>query len=337
MRPSFHHRLVNSPFGDPALYLPFSFRRTAILFDAGDIGSLSNRDILKIKYVFVTHTHMDHFCGFDRILRLCLGRDKRIHLFGPAGFISNLEAKLNAYQWNLVDSFTYQLVIQATEVTSHSMITQTYRCKDGFIAAGDTSESRFSGILLETPAFNVQAVILDHQIPCLGLAVKERFHINISKPALTDLGLFPGPWLKTFKDYLFSDSPPETMVHVPATHARSSARQFPLEILMEEITRITTGQKVAYVTDAGFTPANKKRIIALADDSDHLYIEAAFLDKDRQMAALKYHLTARQAGHLAAAAHVNDFTIFHFSPRYMDQADDLYKEAHMAYEEAYEQ
>jgi len=336
MRPSFQPRLVNSPFGDPALFLPFSFRRTAILFDAGDIGSLSNRDILKIKYVFVTHTHMDHFYGFDRILRLCLGRDKRIRLFGPAGFISNLEAKLNAYQWNLVDSFTYQLVIQATEVTSHSMITQTYRCKDGFLAVGDASESPFSGTLLMTPTFNVQAVILDHQIPCLGLAVKERFHVNINKPVLTDLGLSPGLWLKTFKDHLFSDSPPETIVHVPASHATSSAKQFPLEMLTEKIARITTGQKAAYITDAGFTPANKKRIIALADGADHLYIEAAFLEKDRRMAALKYHLTARQAGYLAAAAHARDFTIFHFSPRYNDQADDLYKEARLAFEEANE-
>ncbi len=331
MRPSFQPRLVNPPFDDPALYLPFSFRRQAILFDAGDLGLLSNRDILKIDYIFITHTHMDHFCGFDRILRLCLGRDKRIHLFGPAGFISNLEAKLNAYQWNLVNNFTHHLVISATEVTDRRMITQTYRCRDGFRTVDDPTELPFSGILLETPMFAVRAVILDHQIPCLGLAVKERFHINILRPALTDLGLLPGPWLKDFKDGLYSTRPLETIIEVPARYTIGTSKRFSLGFLSQQIARITSGQKVAYVTDTGFTPANKAKVIAMANGADHLFIEAAFLKKDSQTAAQKYHLTAYQAGYLAAAASVKDFTIFHFSPRYLDQAGDLYKEASTAF------
>ena len=99
MRPSLLPHLVNGPFEDPALFIRFLFENRAIMFDLGDIHALSTRDILKLTHVFVTHTHMDHFAGFDRLLRIFLGREKQLHLFGPRGFIRNIEGKLGGYQW----------------------------------------------------------------------------------------------------------------------------------------------------------------------------------------------------------------------------------------------
>ncbi len=96
MRPRFHPRLINGPFDDPGLFIPFLFENRAVLFDLGDILSLTPREILKISHVFVTHTHMDHFIGFDRILRLALGREKDLHLYGPPEFFKNVEGKLAA-------------------------------------------------------------------------------------------------------------------------------------------------------------------------------------------------------------------------------------------------
>lgn len=87
MTPLFQPQPVNDPFGDPAVYVDFLFERRALLFDLGDLTPLPARKILRLSHVFVSHTHMDHFTGFDRLLRLCLGRERELTLYGPPGFI----------------------------------------------------------------------------------------------------------------------------------------------------------------------------------------------------------------------------------------------------------
>ena len=69
--------LVNGRTGDPALYIETLFEKRAILFDLGDITLLSPRKIRRLEHVFVSHAHIDHFIGFDRLLRVLVGRDKQ--------------------------------------------------------------------------------------------------------------------------------------------------------------------------------------------------------------------------------------------------------------------
>ena len=90
-------------------------------------------------------------------------------------------------------------------------------------------------------------------------------------------------------------------------------------------------QKIAYVADAAYNSENERKIIELAREADHLFIEAAFLEKDRAAAKRKYHLTAHQAGTLARKARVREMSIFHHSPRYADQGHLLRAEACRAF------
>ena len=334
MRPSFHPRLINGPFDDPGLFIPFQFQNRAVLFDLGDINDLTPKDILKISHIFVSHTHMDHFIGFDRLLRLSLGREKHLSIYGPPGFLKNVEGKLAGYTWNLADKYNYPLRLQISEVHPRYTLCRQYRCRDRFQPFGDPVEQPFSGILYEEPAFRVAAVILDHNIPCLGFSIRERFHVNIITDGLKALGLTPGPWLTEFKQALYSQTDPASKFEVKFDRQKP-AKHFVLGALADEIARITPGQKISYITDVVYSAANSEKIVEFAKGSDHLFIEAVFLDQDRELANKKHHLTARQAGYLAGTAQVKQVTVFHFSPRYMGMEEQLRQEATTAYESSW--
>ena len=329
MRPRFHPRLINGPFEDPGLYIPFLFENRAIIFDLGDTLPLSARELLKISHAFITHTHVDHFIGFDRVLRIALGREKNLHLYGPPGFFKNVEGKLAAYSWNLVKNYPYRLGLHLTEVHRDYLLTREYLCQNEFIPAHKAVRRPFKDVIYEEPAFKISVAILDHSIPCLGFAIKERFHVNINKDRLAALGLATGPWLTDFKQALYDGRDSESEIAVKAVGDQT--QRFRLGELADQVAMVTPGQKIAYIADVACSPQNQEKIISLAKDADHLFIEAAFLDVHQNIAAEKHHLTARQAGMLAARAEAKQFTIFHFSPRYTDQEHLLLQEAREAY------
>ncbi len=333
MPPRFLPRLVNDPYDDPGLFVPFQFARRALLFDLGDNARLSPRDVLKISHVFVTHTHMDHFVGFDRLLRCCLGREKELFLFGPPGFIGNVEGKLAGYTWDLVERFSARLRLHLTELRPEGRIHCACECRQRFRPGAKSASLPVEGPLHAEPEFQVSAVLLRHSTPCLGFALTERFGVNILKTELEALGLAPGPWLSRFKAALYAGTDPGEEIETDSDPGGSS-RRFGLGELSGRIARITAGQKIAYVTDVYDCPENRAAIIALARDADHLFIEAAFLDRECELAAAKHHLTARQAGEIAALAGARRFTLFHFSPRYEGREAEILAEAQQAYEEA---
>jgi len=332
MRPSFHPRLINGPFDDPGLFIPFQFQHRALIFDLGDINCLAPKDILKISHAFISHTHMDHFSGFDRLLRLTLGRPKNLSLYGPPGFLKNVEGKLAGYTWNLADKYNYPLSLRICEVHPQYTLCRQYRCRDRFKPVQAPVNKPFSDILHAEPAFKVSAAIFDHRIPCLGFSIRERFHVNIIKDGLNALGLTPGPWLTEFKQALYAQADPVSKFEVKFA-PQEQAKHFILGELAEKIARITPGQKISYITDVMYSQSNRERIVALVKGSDHLFIEAVFMEQDREIAAKKHHLTAWQAGHLAGKAQVKQMTVFHFSPRYTGMEEQLREEARLAYEQ----
>ena len=333
MRPTFSPALVNGPFGDPGLYLDFKFERRALLFDLGDIAALAPKQILRISDVFVSHTHMDHFIGFDRLLRLSVGRESGVRLFGPPGFVDQVEHKLAAYTWNLVENYPVDFAITACEVSpAWQARAARFHCHGRFRREEVVPPALAPGVLLDDPALTVRAAFFEHRTPCLGFAVEETMHVNVWKNRLAELGLPTGPWLKVLKDAVLGGAPDDTPIRASwRDRDGPHERVFPLHELKEKVLQLVPGEKIVYVTDVVYEEENARRIAALAADADQLFIESVFLDEDAEHAARKYHLTARQAGMIARAARAKAVTQFHFSPRYIDREAELRAELEAAW------
>jgi ribonuclease Z len=325
MRPLLHPALVNTRFGDPVLYLETLFEKRAILFDLGDITALPPRKIHRVEHVFVTHAHIDHFIGFDLLLRLLVGREKIVRIFGPDGFIDRVGHKLHSYEWNLVDRFVCDLVFEVTEVNATGPARAArFRLKDAFIEEKLDGKFPPNGVLYSEPAFLVSATVLEHRIPCLAFALQERLHVNIWKTRLTELNLPVGPWLRELKRAVIDGVPDDHMIEVPASKVLP-ARAVPLGALRTVLT-VTAGQKIGYVTDAADTPANRQAIVDLVRGADLLFIESAFAEADTALARQRAHLTTRAAGEIARAASVRRVEPFHFSPRYEGEEQSMVAE-----------
>lgn len=332
MKPSFLPKLINDEFSDPGLFILFKYTGRAIMFDLGDLRYVSPRDLLKITHVFVTHAHMDHFIGFDALLRVFLGRSGTLHIFGPNGFFEHVEGKLKGYTWNLVDEFESDLRLEVSEVLDDAIRTRKYDCRKQFTQQHDESVKKFSGTLLEEASFSIKAELLDHRIPCMALSLEESFHVNIIKENLSELGIPVGPWINRLKNAIHSQADPESEFFVSWNSEGSRIKKsFRLKDLTEKVTVISGGQKVAYITDTIASSENRERIIRISKDADIMFIEAPFLEKDKAIASKKFHLTARQAGELAAMSGAKRIKLFHFSPRYHGNARELEEEAMAAY------
>ncbi len=300
----------------------------ALLFDLGELGRIRPAKLLKISHAFVSHTHIDHFIGFDTLIRLMLNREKALKIFGPPGFLSNVEGKLAGYTWNLTEGYPFS--VMAGEVHPDRLIFQSFHSQERF-AHRERGEKPFQGILEEDSHLKISAVHLDHFIPSLAFALQERFHINVHKERLAEMGLAVGPWLKEMKEALWRGEKGEFRIKVPPEDGSGlQEKEVTLEQLKETVT-ISPGQKIAYVADCRFTTENIRRIIQLAQGADLFFCEAAFLEKDRDRAEEKGHLTARQAGELARKAKAKKLNIFHFSPKYEKEVDLLYREAEEAF------
>ncbi len=327
----FNAHLVNDPFGDPAAYIEFMYRNEAVLFDLGDLHALPTRKILKVSHIFISHTHMDHFIGFDHLLRICLGRDQHVRLFGPPGFVQKVEHKIAAYSWNLVENYTNDFVIFAADVGPHGTMTaRRYRCRTAFAPEPlEPQECNDGWIHVGSNYFRMRCVSLDHKIPSLAYRLEEKQHVNIMKTALEQLNLPVGPWLTELKEAILGKEPDDKAVKIWTREKgeRVELATLPLGMLRNKAVKITPGERIAYVADALYSRENAERIVEIAADADHLFIESCFLADDSTRANDKYHLTARDAGRLAREARVKRITLFHFSPKYQGKGELLVQEA----------
>lgn len=328
---TFHPIIINNPFYDPCVFVNIIHNKRALLFDIGDIRLLQASDIMKISDIFVTHMHIDHFIGFDVVLRYLLKREIPLRIFGPENIISAVEGKLRGYTWNLIKE--YPLKIEVFEIKEMSISQANFYAQNEFKPVY-LPESGFDQIIFREPLFYVKALNLTHGIPIVAYCLEEDFYININKIILSDKGFPIGKWLSYLKTLirqnyrLVKDNGKYELILKTETYPQIEieGKVIGIDELMDMVI-ITKGQKICYAMDLSPSDENIQKITEFVRDADIFFCETYFLDKDKDRAFKRNHLTAKMAGRIAKKANVGNLKIMHFSPKYKDIADEIYKEA----------
>lgn len=312
-------RQLNSAFDDNAVFLRNVHMKKAVLFDCGRLGGLDNSELLDISDVFVSHTHMDHFGGFDRFLRGCLNSGNTIRFYGPEGIVGNIDGKLRGYNWNLVTD--YDFTIEVVELSTGGIKCASFSTKDFFTLRPLYIENPLT--LRAGGGFTLGYEFFDHGITSVGYRLIEPMMVSIVKTNLERFGFLPGAWLKDLKYKLAEKYPSDHEVNASTVEGE---KLFPLGYLEEKITEFHRPQDVTYITDIAPTEENCLKAAEFAGDSNLLIIEAVFMERDFEHAKLKNHLTINLAKKIFLESSSSYVRFLHFASRYDRMKDEFFSE-----------
>lgn len=322
MRQNYQVKRINSPFDDTAFFVRNIHKKDAFLLDCGRLGDITNSELSDIKDIFISHTHIDHFYGFDRVIRGLLRSDNPIRLYGPPGFTKNVAGKLAGYTWNLIKS--YPLTIEVYELGYGSIHKTIFSARDGFEAVdcGFTE-----GDIDIDDGFKVQYCFFDHKTVSVGYRIKEPNYISINKEKLESIGLKSGKWVGFLKEDLYKGNR-NSDIFIEDVNCYFSVSE--LEKLIVEYQK---PQDITYITDIAPTYENFDRAIKFAKDSHLLIIESMFMKSDFMHSIEKSHLNISLSKTIYEISGSRFVKFFHFAPKYENCKDKFYSELRSGIEE----
>jgi ribonuclease Z len=316
-RPFSEIRLANGSTGDPVLFIDYP-GRGAYLFDAGDLTRLADNQLARLRAAFVTHHHMDHFVGFDRVVRANLDRDMVLPVFGPADTIRRIYARVTSYEYPF---FAFQkLALRVHEVWPDRTRVALLECAKHFPEPKVEEAPRSGPLVYEDDDVTVEAAHADHTVPCLSFALVERGGYHADPAKLAAGALRPGPWVGEALARLRAGSPQDTPLEI-------DGGRFTLGALASAYFSLSTGARVAYVTDTAWSDASRPGLVKLAARARRLYCDSYYAPAQAKQAATHRHMTAANAAEVARLAKVEELVLIHFAPRYAGRYAELLAEA----------
>ena len=232
----------------------------------------------KIKYIFISHLHGDHYFGLIGLITTMnlIGRTDPLYLYGPPALQQIIDIQLDVS--NLI--LKYELNFTPLNMQKPSKI-------------------------LQNNDLTVEAIPLNHRIPCVGFIFKGR---KQPRKYLPEIGMKYNipveaiPGIKNGKDFI-----------------TKSGEVIANKILTEDP---PTPKKFSYITDTSYMES----ILSKVQHSDLLYHEATFLDELALRAKETFHTTAIQAATIAKKSQAKRLLIGHYSAKYKE-LDQLLTEA----------
>lgn len=309
--------LVNGSAGDPVLYLDYPGRDDALLFDAGDLAALSRKQLADLTAVFLTHHHIDHFMGFDRLLRANLDSDKRVTIHGPVGTIGKVHDRIRSYE---LPFFPFQKVaFEVVEILPDRLRRGMLECSRRFPAPTVTEAPWDGGAIFRNPRLAVECVPVDHTVPCLAYAVVETPGLLPLPEKLAAGPLRPGSWIAEVQTRMAAGANPDETLSI-------HGGEFRLGSLVESYFRKTAGARLAFVTDTAWSDASRPGLLKLAHRAARLYCDCFYAQAQEKQAAKHRHMTTRHTAEFARAAQVEELVLIHFAERYRGRYELLLDE-----------
>lgn len=316
-------RLINGKHGDPGLLVGLEGSGESVLVDCGDLRRVSKKQLLRVRHVFVSHTHIDHWIGFDRLLRHNLAHEALIHVHGPEGIIGHVRGKIAGYLWNLQEAGP---TFVCHEVGRDRVRTQSLPGRLQFRPEGPPKERELrDGVLWDDGRIKVCCAQMEHRGPTLAYSLEEAPFLAVRKERLRELGVRPGAWVARLKEAVLSGVSRGSVFDL-------EGREWRLGNLVDDLLEFEEGRRIAYVTDTVYNRRTERAVARLAERADPLYCEANFREEDADKARLTAHLTATQAGRLARAASARRLVLFHISRKYSGDHRSSVAEASRVFE-----
>ena len=285
-------RLTNPRGGDPGLYVELVGLRRALLIDIGE-NRLSAAELLRARELFVSHAHVDHWIGFDRLVRTWLGKERELAVWGPPGMADRVRHRLHGYVWNL--TFEEHVRIHVHELSGDGFDVFEFTLGDRFERPRPRGRVPGDGVARRGADYTVEYAELDHRTPCLGWAVVRPPRFSFDPARLAAEGVQPGPHLAELKRRFLAGEEPEQAA---------------------ALGEFAPARRIAYVSDTTFSREVVETVTRLAAGADPLYCEATYPDDLADKAASVHHLTGGQCGSLARAAGAKRVVPIHLSRRF---------------------
>lgn len=212
------------------------------------------------------------------------------HCFGLMGLISTL---------GLLGRTAPLHIYGSTDIEKVFAPQLDYFCKGlEFSVIFHPIDTRKQNVIYEDRSLTVSSIPLHHRIECCGFLFKEKQKLLHIRPEAIYRYEIPREQINNIKAGKNFTMPsgkiiPNVLLTLPPEPPRS----------------------YAYISDTLYRP----QIVEWLKNTNLLYHEATFAEKDGHLCKRVYHSTARQAATIAAEAKVSQLLIGHFSARYEDE------------------